>query len=63
MLAFTIGRNGQVLSYSLQQGTGHPLLDREVEAMIRRAQPLPPIPDSISGTALSLVVPVRFALR
>lgn len=63
MLRFTVNRGGRVLSHRLAPGTGHAVLDREIEAMIERAQPLPGIPDELSRQALEVAVPVSFRLR
>ena len=62
-LYFVMDRNGHVLEAHLQQSTGYELLDREVLAMIERAQPLPAMPDSMDQPRLELVVPIAFALR
>ena len=40
-----------------------PDLDAEASAMIERAQPLPPFPDSMTQDQLDLTVPVRFSLE
>jgi protein TonB len=63
LLMFVIDREGRVLDYRLQRSSGHSLLDREVQAMIERSQPLPRIPDEMHQTRLELVVPVQFFLR
>lgn len=63
LLYFVVDRSGQVLRAQLQQSSGHDLLDREVMAMIQRAQPLPRMPDSMSQPTLEMVVPVEFFLR
>ena len=63
LLYFAIDRNGRVLQARLQQTTGHDLLDREVLSMIQRAQPLPPMPDSMTQQQLELIIPVEFFLR
>ncbi len=62
-VAFTIDRSGRVLRVRLLQATGHELLDNEVMALIRRAQPLPPMPDALTQSTLELVVPVEFSLQ
>ena len=36
---------------------------KEVEAMIKRAQPLPRIPDDMNKDTLELIVPVQFQIR
>jgi periplasmic protein TonB len=63
LLSFVMDRNGRVLEYRIERASGHALLDREVEAMIERAQPLPKIPDDLREARLELVVPVQFFLR
>ncbi|TVS00540.1 MAG: energy transducer TonB [Rhodospirillales bacterium] len=62
VLSFVIDREGRVLTHRLQQSSGHPALDREVEALIHRAQPLPPPPATMAQARLEVVVPIRFAL-
>lgn len=63
MLQVEMDRNGRVLSYGIRQSAGHGVLDSAVEQMIRRAQPLPPLPPEMPQQRLSFVVPVEFRLR
>ena len=63
MLAFTMDRNGKVLSRQIVSSSGHPDLDAEVLALVERAQPLPAFPASMNEGQLSLTVPIRFSLR
>ena len=42
---------------------GHFLLDREAQAVLKRAQPLPPPPEDIAGERIELVWQVEFALH
>jgi len=63
LLHFSIDRSGRVLAARLQRSSGHAVLDREVLAMIRRADPLPPLPPVVDRERLDLVVPVQFLLR
>jgi protein TonB len=63
LLAFTMDRDGKVLSRRIASGSGHPDLDAEVLALVQRAQPLPAFPASMSEDQLSLTVPIRFSLR
>jgi periplasmic protein TonB len=63
MLHFVIDRAGNVLSYRIQESSGHAVLDEEVEAMIRRATPLPPVPEEMQSARLEFVVPVQFFLK
>ncbi|MEX0693414.1 MAG: energy transducer TonB [Rhodospirillales bacterium] len=63
ILSFTLSRDGTVKAASVVQSSGSALLDREVMAMIRRANPLPPFPDDFSEQQITLSVPVQFQLR
>lgn len=63
LLYFVMDREGRVITHRLQESSGHRLLDREVEEMIKRAQPLPKMPDHMDQAQLELVVPVQFFLR
>jgi len=60
---FTLDREGKVVHSRIEQSSGHDLLDREVLAMIERAQPLPPIPDRVGRSRLELILPVEFELK
>lgn len=59
---FTIDRAGHVLASSLDRSSGHPALDDEAVALVRRADPLPEPPDEITGETITLTVPVEFFL-
>lgn len=63
LLYFKMDRQGNVLSYTIKQSSGYLQLDNEVEAMIKRAQPLPPIPEEMGKEELELIVPVQFQIR
>lgn len=62
-ITFTMTRDGHVLSVLLARSSGHPSLDAEALAMLRRADPLPQPPPELAGTTLTLSVPVQFSLR
>ncbi len=62
-LAFTVNRNGQVLSSRLARSSGSAALDAATMAMISRAQPLPAFPPEIRQASMSFSVPVRFSIR
>jgi protein TonB len=62
-VAFTIDRDGQVLTARIVQSSGSPSLDNETLAMLARAQPMPRPPTDIPTTQLSFVVPVRFNIK
>lgn len=63
LLYFVMNREGRVLEYRIRQRSGHASLDRAVEEMIERAQPLPKMPQEMRQARLELVVPVQFFLR
>jgi protein TonB len=56
-------RSGKVLSYARARSAGFDMLDEEVLAMIRRAQPLPALSPEVKDPTVEIVVPVRFMLR
>jgi periplasmic protein TonB len=63
ILAFTVNRDGHVLSRQIVTGSGYPDLDAEVLTMVERAQPLPAFPASMSQAQQDFSVPIRFSLR
>lgn len=63
LLSFTFDRGGRVLDHRIARSSGHEALDREVAAMLTRAQPLPPLPEAMNQAQLQVTVPVVFALR
>jgi len=62
-LSFTLGRSGQVLGSRLAGSSGHPSLDGETLAMVRRAQPFPAMPPGLNKTSMSFSIPVQFSIR
>jgi protein TonB len=60
---FVMARDGRVLVASIERGTGVPSLDREGLDLLRRAEPLPPLPADQPGETMALVVPIQFAMR
>ncbi|HWB52479.1 MAG TPA: TonB family protein [Stellaceae bacterium] len=62
-LRFALDRQGRVLSAQIAKGSGFTLLDEEVLALVRRAEPLPPPPPEVPGATIELTVPVQFSLR
>lgn len=62
-VTFTIASNGRVVSKQITQSSGHDLLDQEVQAMLKRASPLPRIPSSLGRSSLTVTLPVAFNLR
>lgn len=62
-LTFSMDAAGKVLSARIVRSSGSQYLDEEVMKMIRRAQPLPPIPSGFNKKTLTLSIPVNFSLR
>lgn len=62
-LWFVINRSGQVVRYRIVQSSGYSILDGAVDAMIRKAQPFPPMPASMTEAELEITQPVTFNLR
>ena len=62
-LHFIMDRMGYVKSYQVVGSSGFPALDDEARAVIRNAQPLPPVPPDYPGTTLDLVLPLVFSLH
>jgi periplasmic protein TonB len=62
-LSFTLGRSGQVLGSRLAGSSGHPSLDGETLAMVRRAQPFPAMPAGLNKASMSFSIPVQFSIR
>lgn len=63
VIAFAIDRNGRLLTKRLNRSSGFDDLDDEALALLDRAQPLPPPPESIPGERIELVVPIQFFLK
>jgi protein TonB len=62
-LRFTIDRQGNVLSHELVSSAGYKLLDDEVQSLIRRVSPLPPMPPEMTQETQVLNVSIEFFLR
>jgi protein TonB len=63
VIAFTVDRNGRVLSRSLARSSGSRNLDAEVLAMIGRAQPMPRFPADMPQSRMAFSVPIRFSIH
>jgi periplasmic protein TonB len=63
LLAFSIDRDGHVVSRHIVKGSGYRDLDDEALALVERAQPMPAFPPSMTEAKLALTVPIRFSLR
>ena len=62
-LAFSIDRQGRVLSSAIVAGSGYPALDEETMATLRRAQPFSAPPAGLGGDTFQFTLPVRFSIH
>lgn len=60
---FLMDRHGQVREARIERSSGHPLLDAEALAMLKRAAPLPALPADMIHAEIRLAFPLRFSLR
>lgn len=59
-VSFTLGRSGQVLSSRLGGSSGVAALDAQAMAMVRQAQPFPPVPSEITYGTIPINIGVAF---
>lgn len=62
VVAFTVSRSGSVTSARVVSTAGHPLLDAELQAMVRRAN-FPPMPPEMAGGSKQFTVPINFSFN
>lgn len=62
-LNLTLGRAGQVLSSRIGGSSGVAVLDAQAMAMVRQAQPFPPVPAEITYATMNIKVGVKFGDR
>jgi protein TonB len=62
-LAFSLNRQGHVISAHIAGSSGSSALDAETLSLVHRAQPFPPPPPEVGGAQISLVVPIRYTSR
>ena len=60
---FIVKKTGDIISYELTSSSGHSLLDRAVETMLKKASPLPPFPNNLTEESITLILPVEFYLK
>jgi protein TonB len=61
--AFTLDRNGKVVTSRIARTSGSAALDQETIDTVRRAQPFPPPPPNMPGENFEFTVPIRFNIR
>lgn len=62
MLQFSINKRGDVIAANIAESSGHLLLDEAALQMLRKASPLPSIPDSLAQQQLEITIPVEYSL-
>jgi periplasmic protein TonB len=62
-LAFTLDRNGKVVTSRIVRTSGSAALDQETIDTVRRAQPFSPPPPNMPGETFDFTVPIRFNIR
>jgi len=60
---FTVRRNGQIDRLAVGKSSGDDGLDRAAADIMRKAQPLPPIPDRMHVDRIEGEMPVNFGVR
>ena len=63
LVRILIDRGGNTQQVVLEQGTGNRVLDKEVLAMAKRADPFPSMPEQDPRQELEFMVPVAFLLH
>ena len=62
-ITFIINKDGNLAGYRITHSSGHRLLDREVEKMLKRAAPFPPFPIDMEQEFIRLSLPVDFYIK
>jgi len=58
-----INEDGSLMDIEIVESSGHPVIDNAALQTVRRASPLPRIPESMRVGRLELVLPISFSLR
>ena len=62
-LSFKLDKNGEILELSIENSSGHKILDQAAMKAIKEAAPFPTIPASLNKKYASLKIPISFVLR
>jgi periplasmic protein TonB len=62
-LSFKLDRDGKILELSIENSSGHKILDQAAIKAIKEAAPFPNIPASLNKNYASLKIPISFILR
>ena len=61
-LKFTVTREGDISNASIHTSSGYQRLDQAAIQMLRAASPVPPIPNDLGRSTLTLVIPIEYSL-
>jgi protein TonB len=62
-LRIRIARSGELIGVEVASSFSHPSLEEISREWVRRAQPFPPVPESLAGDDFEFIVPIGFRLR
>ena len=63
VVVFEFSRDGTLVDHSLHASSSHALLDDAALDMLKDAEPLPEVPDSMKGQTFTYTLPINFNLR
>lgn len=59
----TVDRSGHISSHEIIQKTGYDVLDKEIDKLVDRLNPLPTPPSDIPDSSLSFVLPLAWVIQ
>ena len=62
-VSFKLSKDGRVMNFSIENSSGHNILDQAAIQAIKDGAPYPPIPDELDKQYASLKIPISFILR
>ena len=62
-LFFSIDRQGRLLESRITQSSGHEGLDKAALDLLKKASPMPALPDTITDNVFEVSVPIRYSVR
>lgn len=62
-LRLKVARKGNLLGIQLDRSSGFEVLDQHALAMLESHGNLPPLPDSLEGSEIQVIVPINYRLR
>ncbi len=62
-LRLKVARKGNLLAIALERSSGFDVLDRDALALLESYGQLPPLPDALDSSEISVVVPINYKLK